>query len=426
MFIIGMILIVAGVAILLKGDSETTGAEHQMSSVKTAGKWIVAIVIAAIGCYLTRYSPYLAMFGGGLLVLSMLRAIKSDQVSARMRAAGILVVVSAFFAVGAGLFNSPWRGEKEIEDRTDWVAPPIVDCSPQELLALEWSSNDKHSHWPVAKLMLDLCVIAYKDPVEARIDLADLGVQSETINGGSMIGYVVDFGDDAVVVFRGTETDDEYDILQDLRFLRSGSDDGGMHGGFKSGYDSLHSQVKQLLMRYEAKRVWISGHSLGGGLAVCCAHRLLNDRDYEIAGVMTFGQPMAVDRKMGKLLTSQLGDKYVFFVNDMDIVTRFVEPYVHFGEMVHWTEHDIERSKPVLLMGTGSNQGQAGSTRFYLETKTNDDLNALIEKLERDVEPVRDDGRIVTRGSVPSASDHQLTNYAKMLEALRTHTDVRQ
>ena len=271
--------------------------------------------------------------------------------------------------------------------------------------------------------MLDLCVIAYKDPVEARIDLADLGEQSETINGGSMIGYVVDFGDDAVVVFRGTETDDEYDILQDLRFLRRGSDDGGMHGGFKRGYDSLHSQVNSLLKRYQPKRVWISGHSLGGGLAVCCAHRILEDKDYEIAGVMTFGQPMVVDRKMGKHLTSQLENKYVFFVNDMDIVTRFVEPYVHFGEMVHWTEHSIERSEPMLMTAMGSNQDSVGSTRFYLDTKTNDDLDDLIEKLERDSEPARDGDRILTRGAVPSASDHQLTNYAKMLDALRTHTE---
>lgn len=270
--------------------------------------------------------------------------------------------------------------------------------------------------------MLELCVIAYKDPVEARLELADIGEQSETINGGSMVGYVVDFGEDAVVVFRGTETDDEYDILQDLRFLRRGGDDGGMHGGFKRGYDSLHSQVKSLLKRYDAKRVWISGHSLGGGLSVCCANRLLKDGDYEIAGVMTFGQPMAVDRKMGERLTSELNGKYVFFVNDMYVVTRFVEPYVHFGEMVHWTENDIERSVPMSLMSSGPDQSESENMRFYLETKSNDELDALIEKLERDSEPVRDDdGRVLTRGTVPSASDHQLTNYAKMLDFLRTH-----
>ena len=322
------------------------------------------------------------------------------------------------------MFNSPWRGEKETEDRKGWVVPAVVDRSAKEILALQWSANDKHSHWPVSKLMLDLCVIAYKDPLEARRDLSELGVQSETINGGSMIGYVVDFGDDVVVAFRGTETDDEYDILQDLRFLRSGSgDDGGMHGGFKRGYDSLHSQVKSLLKRYEAKRIWITGHSLGGGLAVCCAQRLLKDGEYEIAGVMTFGQPMAVDRTMGKRLHSKLDGRYVFFVNDMDLVTRFVEPYVHFGEMVHWTEHSIERSKGVSLMSSGPDSTPPTSARIYLESKSSDELDALIEELDRAAQPVRDDVPIRVRGAVPSASDHQLTNYAKMLESLRTYVD---
>ena len=143
MFFIGIILIVAGVAILINCDTEAAGTQYTPSWTSSTVKRIAAITVASIGCYLTRYSPYLAMFGGGLLVLSMLRAIKSDKVSARMRTTGIVVILSAFCAVGVGLFSSPWRGEKKVEDRTDWVVPAIVHRSPQELLGLQWSSNDK-------------------------------------------------------------------------------------------------------------------------------------------------------------------------------------------------------------------------------------------------------------------------------------------
>ena len=138
--------------------------------------------------------------------------------------------------------------------------------------------------------------------------------------------------------------------------------------------------------------------------------------------MMTFGQPMAVDSTMRKWLTPRLDGKYVFFVNDMDLVTRFVEPYVHCGEMVHWTGSDIERSKLLTLMGAGPDQDPTEATRLYIDSKSNDELDALIDQLEGNAEPVRgQDGRIVTRGTAPSASDHQLQNYAKMLEKLRTH-----
>lgn len=381
----------------------------------------VALLIL-IGTLLTRNASYIALIGGALFFVSLFNFVPAAISKSLFKLGGIAFLIG-IAVIGTKLFMSPSDGEKTTEDRTDHVAPAETrDKSPSELLALEWSSNDEISHWPVAKLMLDLCVIAYKDPAEARPELAELGIESETVNGGSMIGYVVDFGDDAVIVFRGTETDDEYDILQDLRFIRRGSADGGMHGGFKRGYDSLHSQVVTLLERYEAKRVWITGHSLGGGLAVCCAQQLLKDDRYELAGMMTFGQPMAVDSTMRKWLSPRLDGKYVFFVNDMDLVTRFVEPYVHCGEMVHWTGSDIERSKLLTLMGAGPDQDPTEATRLYIDSKSNDELDALIDQLEGNAEPVRDqDGRIVTRGTAPSASDHQLQNYAKMLEKLRTH-----
>jgi hypothetical protein len=286
----------------------------------------VALLIL-FGTTLTRNASYIALIGGVAFIVSLLNFVPTGISKPLFKLGGIAFLVG-IAVIGTKLFMSPSDGEKTTEDRTDHVVPDETVKSPSELLALEWSSTDKISHWPVAKLMLDLCVIAYKDPVEARQELAEIGIESETVNGGSMIGYVVDFGDDAVVVFRGTETDDEYDILQDLRFIRRGGAEGGMHGGFKRGYDSLHSQVATLLERYEAKRVWITGHSLGGGLAVCCAHQLLKDGRHELAGMMTFGQPMAVDSTMRKWLTPRLDGKYVFFVNDMDLVTRFVEPYV--------------------------------------------------------------------------------------------------
>ena len=164
---------------------------------------------------------------------------------------------------------------------------------------------------------------------------------------------MIDAGDDSIITLRGTEKH-EYDILQDLRFLEAKTEQGGMHGGFAKGYNPMHDQVVTLLERYETKRVWITGHSLGGGLAVVCAYRLLVDDKYPIAGMMTFGQPKVVRQDLAEFHMPKLHGKFVFFVNDMDPVTRLISPYVHFGHMVRWTDSEIERSKR-LLSSSNSN-----------------------------------------------------------------------
>lgn len=222
--------------------------------------------------------------------------------------------------IAVGLLSNPSRDRIDIEDRTDWEPPPQKELTPKELLALEWSSRDRNAYWPVASLMLELSDVSYLPPSQARDKIREFGWESESINGGSMQGYVIDADDDSIVAFRGTEGH-EYDILQDLRFIGAKTEQGSMHGGFAKGYDDLHSQVIDLLKRYQSKRVWLTGHSLGGGLAVVCAYRLLNETDYQIAGMMTFGQPKVVRSKLSSYLTPKLAGKYVFFVNDMDPVT---------------------------------------------------------------------------------------------------------
>jgi pimeloyl-ACP methyl ester carboxylesterase len=272
--------------------------------------------------------------------------------------------------------------------------------------------------------MLELSDIAYLPPSQARDKIRELGWESESINGGSMQGYVIDAGDDSIVAFRGTEGD-EYDIAQDLRFIGVKTEQGSMHGGFAKGYAALHSQVIDLLKRYQTKRVWLTGHSLGGGLAVVCAYRLLNETDYQIAGMMTFGQPKVVRSKLSSYLTPKLDGKYVFFVNDMDPVTRLISPYEHLGHMVRWTDNDIERSQ-MLVMSKGPDSEPTGQEAGYVEGMTDAEFRELLTQTDDSKKPKFDkDGKPLVQGFVPNVYDHYLDGYRGMLENLRTHGSQR-
>ncbi len=388
---------------------------------------LAAFALFVFGTYSTQLAPYVLSIGVLALVLSIVKGV-SDQISKTLRAIGYLSIPAAALVVVIGLFQSPNKDETEKEDRKDWDTPVVVEKTPLELLALEWSTYDRNCHWPVAKLMLDLSDIAYQAPVDAKENIRKLGFDSESINAGAMQGYVIDAGDDSIITIRGTENH-EYDILQDLRFLRSKSVQGSMHGGFVSGYDPMHDQVLKLLERYETKRVWITGHSLGGGLAVVCANRLLRNDRFPIAGVMTFGQPKVVLDDMAKSLGPMLDGKYVFFVNDMDPVTRLVSPYEHFGHMVRWNGDDIERSKRQLMFTGNPNEQKTSLPELeagYVEEMGDEELDQLISQLEDSDKPKYDDkGNLVVQGFYPSANDHRLASYQSMLEKLRTHKDNR-
>ena len=380
-------------------------------------KWFVlAIVLGTAVAYFSRQSAYIALFGVIAFGISLLR-FGSDQRMAQLRKVAMVVAASGLLAIVGGLFANPWQGSVEKEDRTDWKPAPKIESTPNELLALEWSSTNENADWPVSRLMLELCKIAYKDPVDANKELAEMGFQSESISSGSMNGYVASIGDHAVILLRGTESN-VYDIVQDLRFLKSTNDKGSMHGGFVNGYQGMHGQVQKLLEQYDAKKVWITGHSLGGALAVVCANNIIEDAKYEIAGVMTFGQPKVVREDMRSFLEPKLAGKYVFFVNDMDPVTRVVDPYVHFGHMVRYADGEIERSlpKPVLY---GGKLGAQNASPEYTDDLNDQELEGLIERLEGTAEPVfTKDGRPVVQGYIPRVSDHKLDSYSTMLDAL--------
>ncbi|QDT59467.1 Lipase (class 3) [Stieleria bergensis] len=380
-----------------------------------AGAILFGLIANATGMW-----PYVLILCAAIVFVSLIRFVP-EKTSRVMFVGGIGGCLGVAAVIMAGLFASPSNDGVDIEDRTDWE-PPKEELSPQELLALDWSSYDLNAHWPVASLMLELSDIAYLPPSTARAKIQELGWESESINAGSMQGYVIDAGDDSIVTFRGTEGH-EYDIVQDLRFIGVNTEQGSMHGGFAKGYDLMHDQVVELLKRYQTKRVWLTGHSLGGGLAVVCAHRLLEESTYPIAGMMTFGQPKVVRSQLAGYLGPKLSGKYVFFVNDMDPVTRVISPYEHFGHMVRWNDNDIERSQ-MLLMSTGPDSPAAGQEAGYIEEMTHADFQELLRSVEESSTPKFDEnGNQLVQGFVPNVFDHYLDAYREMLDQLRTHSN---
>lgn len=105
-------------------------------------------------------------------------------------------------------------------------------------------------------------------------------------------------------------------------------------------YYTVREKLKKLLRdRPDAKFV-VTGHSLGGAIAILFPVILmLHGEDWmleRLKAVHTFGQPRVGDRKLGEFVQPRLGSKFKRFVYNDDIVPRLpfdnqIFGYKHFG-----------------------------------------------------------------------------------------------
>jgi triacylglycerol lipase len=149
------------------------------------------------------------------------------------------------------------------------------------------------------------------------------------------------------VCFRGTETDDAHDWIVDLNFdLIDGPLGGRVHAGF---YDALScvwclldSEVRRLQTE-RPRKLWVTGHSLGAGLATLAVARWCEQRQ-PVAGLYTFGQPRTGDREFARYFDFAFRPYAFRIVNHLDVVTRTPPRslgYCHAGTFVYFDQDGV-------------------------------------------------------------------------------------
>jgi len=154
--------------------------------------------------------------------------------------------------------------------------------------------------------------------------------------------------DDAVVIaFRGTEALKLHDWLTDLD-ARMVND---QHEGFMKALRSVFTPVLEALQEfapYPTKKVFVTGHSLGGALAMLLGMRLC----HRVDAVYTFGQPRVGNRKFVADYTPVLGAVTYRLVHEEDIVPRVpgvLMGFRHAGQEVFLNCAGFTQFNPPLL-----------------------------------------------------------------------------
>lgn len=221
-------------------------------------------------------------------------------------------------------------------------------------------------------------------------------------NFGTTQGFVAKGPDAILVAFRGSEWDQMGDILADLSVNKvSWQNAGNAHKGFYDGFfhvwgkmftgfepvvesaggehvvkaagsepvtdtppekveafdtaevgtvnntskgrfrSVLQNVFPGLLRNHGNRKVWITGHSLGGALAGVCAAQCEMYDAIPVHAVYTYGQPRFADSQLAAKVSQQLGDKYYRIVNNQDAVPSFAPysmNYRQFGNEVFYNE----------------------------------------------------------------------------------------
>ena len=129
----------------------------------------------------------------------------------------------------------------------------------------------------------------------------------------------------AFLVFRGTEPTDFRDIKTDIKAKLVDVEIDGMpvqmHGGYIEAFNGVRQELETVLSNLPHDQLIMTGHSLGGALAIVATRLLASD----VAGACyTFGAPPVGAVEVSNNLKTPVYE----IINEIDIVPRLPNPWM--------------------------------------------------------------------------------------------------
>jgi pimeloyl-ACP methyl ester carboxylesterase len=177
---------------------------------------------------------------------------------------------------------------------------------------------------------------------------ADAYEEAEINNDGSDVHVLIRRdGPDAIVAFRGTADPRNWLTDLDCRLWRDALC-GRIHRGFHLALSSVWEELEDEIRDLKCRRLWLTGHSLGGALAMLCAWYW----EGPISGVYTFGQPRVGNGRFSDNYNLLRGRRTFRVVHADDIVPRvpwLLGAYRHAGHEVFYANRLAGECGPYLL-----------------------------------------------------------------------------
>ena len=232
--------------------------------------------------------------------------------------------------------------DSRVGDGLNASTGPVLDASS--------SHGPSHGHY-----LAKACDLAYRNADEGRVQFREqLNLDAQLTSVDNTQAWVGQNEGSIVVAFRGSESPNSLDGFKDWlltnarNFLvipegRIGTDfvaagvGARFHRGFMSALDEvwlpLHAEVERA-MRAKERPLWVTGHSLGGAIALLCAWRF-HQKFLPVHQICTFGAPMIGNAAAAEAYHREFPGKIFRYVDENDLVPRlpmvsmFSNPYGH-------------------------------------------------------------------------------------------------
>jgi V8-like Glu-specific endopeptidase len=257
---------------------------------------------------------------------------------------------------------------------------------------------------------LSLCLaseLAYKSPVEVKQQALEWGFQGcEFVEKKAAQGFLAWTEEVAMVTFRGTESASDW--MSNLNVTtRVIPGVGPVHAGFLGQFQALQPELEQLLRDRSHGPLVVTGHSLGGGIAVLAAITWASSR--QVRALYTYGQPAVAKGAAAATIGRTLVDRYHRLVNAADIVPRVPPGYRHAGHLLHFDGQGRVTSKDTTPPG-----GPAGARGAGLEEAAPAAEEAMLSADEFEILQHQLQTSATARGQESArglVSDHMLPGY---------------
>ena len=151
-------------------------------------------------------------------------------------------------------------------------------------------------------------------------------------DGGATRGFLAARNDAIILAFRGSDDAQDWAINFNVKKIQ---DNGAhVHEGFvlalASVWDKISTPLRKMVEQ-KNRKIWVTGHSLGGALATLATRRLLNMGVGQIE-THTFGQPRVGGIKLAKQITSTFY-RFAYVSDPVPVFPPERMRYVHTGTL---------------------------------------------------------------------------------------------
>ena len=282
--------------------------------------------------------------------------------------------------------------DPSLSDRID----PVLDLlneRPRE--DWQWSFQPEAvGHSEVnAVALCNAALLAYSEQAGVQRFLSNWGFDDtyRFLRGFRTQGFIARKDDAVIIAFRGTEPTNAADWLSDVSYHQQRllpSVPGFVHGGFARAIEEIMQQMLDTVEELSGDGeppLYVTGHSLGGALAVLAAAVLELQVSRNVAAVYTYGQPRVGDPLFSSTFDQRLGTVTFRYVNDLDVVPhlppvqlpdRPALPTVSLTDLLGTIEHaPLEVRRALAAIIEGEKFSHVGQLKLFLPdgTLTSDD-----------------------------------------------------